>query len=214
MHTYTQASAALSAALIVIAATSGLATAQSDEGDSIIDEVFDDDDSESRLSALREAGSFGVGYAKGWASRITAGVTDLVGDEETWSVNATASTLRSDITTHAGDYESWLNNRTTADTSRDVLEVTVENETASETFYVAADVENGTYRNLTATGSTNRTVDETCTLSGRAAEEAPGELETFRSEYVTANESVPPGYLGRMAAEYSEGIDCTFDTSS
>lgn len=172
--------------------------------------VAADSDDETVLDMVSEAGDFVDtvgGVATGLVERAKS--IDVFGDDkESWSAEAkaTAPSRRSNATL----YEAWLSSRLTASTSRDVLEVVVENETDGEVVYVVADVSNESYENLTATRSTSRAIDATCRLEKSAGENAPDELDTFREEYVVPDKNVSRELIGRFAAQYKGQIGCSF----
>lgn len=201
MHRSTAVVIALSLVVAGIGVATGPAAAQSDDGD-FLDTLTGDAD--GPVEAVVNAGDFLYGMAVGEASA-------LVADDPDYDSFQVALDLRNDINGNDDAYQQWLNDRVDASETRNVVQVTVKGPQAENQsrFWIISDVQNGTYQNLGATGSTNRTIDESCTLSGRAAENAHEELETFRAEYVQPNESVDQSYMGRLAAEY-DGVSCTF----
>jgi len=204
MHRYTAASCSLAVLAITVALIAGAVTgpvaAQSDDT-SVLDVITGDAD--SAFEAAQNSAKFVAGWVDGKIEKLAA-------DETEHSAAGVAATLREDINGNATAYQQWLNDRLQASTDRAVLQVTVENETDSARFYVVTDVSNGSYENLRATTNTSKTVGESCMLSGRAAANAPDELDTFRTEYVDANRSVDTSHTGRLAAEYDDEISCTF----
>ena len=179
-----------------------------DDGESVLDGLSDDEDS-SILDSIGETADFVGGQAKGLYARAKA--YDLLEDEsETWSTEAKAEAVRSEVASNATLYESWLNSQLTASTDRDVLSVTIRNETSETTVYVVSDVSNGSYHNLTAVNETSRTVDETITLEERAGRNAPEELVEFRERTAIPEETVSKGTLGRFSTEYSGQIETSF----
>lgn len=173
----------------------------------ILNEVLDDDDDSGLIEGVAAAADFAYGYAVGNYEQAKA---EVFGDDGPWSANATAETLRAELATNASRYQRWLNGRLNASDSRNVLAVTVVNESAEATVYLVADVQNHSYRNLSAKRSTALVVDHSCRLEDRAGRNAPAELATFRRDVVAADGNVSSGFVGRLAAEYGERIDCSF----
>jgi len=154
--------------------------------------------SDSPLEAAQQT----VAALQAGASGYIARVSSDGGDE---SVAETADALRADINDNSGDYEAYINSRVDASTERDVLAVTLDGD-AENTTYVTADVQNGSYTNLAAVGSTDRTVDVECTLSGDLATRADDELQRFREEFVASDEDVSAAFVSRMTARYDGSL--------
>jgi len=174
----------------------------------ILHGVSDDGEESSILKSVGETADFIGGQARGLYARAQA--IDLLGDEEGWSTETKAEEVRSEVESNATLYESWLNSQLTASEDRDVLAVTIRNETSETTVYVVSDVSNGTYENVTAVNSTSRTVDETIELEGRAGRNAPDELAAFRERTVIPGDNVSRGTLGRFTTEYGGLIEVSF----
>lgn len=208
MHRYTQAVLACSLAVVMVCALAVPVAGQTGDGDGegVLDTITGDAD--GVVDKALAAADFLYGLGQGYAA-------DLISDDDAdYDAFQVALDLRNDLNGHSDAYQSYLNARSTPSETRDVLQVTVEGPDSNDsTFYVTANVVNGTYENFGATGSTNRTVDESCTLSGRAAANADDELTTFREEFVEPNETVDRAYMGRLAAEY-DGIECSFTNGS
>jgi len=175
--------------------------------DGILDGLTDDGES-STLESVGSTADYIRGYASGLYARASVA---LFGDEpESWSTERTAEAVRSEVESNSPAYESWLNSQLTASTDRDVLSITIRNETSETTVYVVSDVSSGSYENVTALNSTTRTVDESIELEGRAGRNAPDELEAFRERTVIPGENVSAGTLGRFTTEYSGLIEASF----
>jgi len=186
--------------LLVAQASVAPAAAQSDSGP--IDGMFAAAEESTVLNTLE---GLRDGFL-GRASDAVAGATD----------DRTASDMAADLQTEFNDnsasYESWANNRTTADTSLDVLELTVTQDDSSETLYLTSDVVDGDYTNTTMRNSTDRTVDESCEIEGNAARNAADELGDFREDVVGADGNVTNDYLASMGSRYGGNVDCSFST--
>jgi len=105
-----------------------------------------------------------------------------------------------------------VNNRTSASESYDTLEFTFELDGETATVYLTTDVTADGYQNASIVDTTDRTVDESCTLQGHAARKADAELATFVEDYAAQGENVTNSYLAGLAGEYSDDVDCTFST--
>ena len=196
-------------ATLLVLSTAVAAPAAADSGEESVLESA----SETTEGALETAGALAdaaAGAAKGYAARVAAYSPF---DETEWSTEESATEVKSEISSNGTVYAAWLSERIDATEERDTLAVEISNRTDSSTVYVVADARNGSYENLTAKRSTSRTVDERCTLKDRAGRNASDELETFRERFVVPNEDLDPGYLGRMGAEYSGEIECSFTDS-
>jgi hypothetical protein len=136
---------------------------------------------------------------------VRGGLARLSSEDDGQSVAEAADTLRTNINDNSGEYESYINARVDATEDRDVLAVTLDGD-SENTTYVTADVTNGSYTNLTATGSTDRTVDVECTLSGDLATRADDELERFHEEFVTTDEDVSGAFVSRMGTRYDGSL--------
>lgn len=203
MHRITTLIITFSVLLAGIGVASVPAAAQSDDA-SILDEVVGT--SEGIASDIRDGASFTYAYYKTKALNAFA---DDDGDPE-WSATDTRDALHNPIDGNNSAYQSWLNARLDAASDRDTLQIRLDNGTSTATLFLVADVENGSYQGFNARETTDRTVDESCTLAGDAGANAPAELDTFYTEYVEPGENVSTSFTGRLAAEYKDDIDCTF----
>lgn len=124
-----------------------------------------------------------------------------------------AGDISSEVNNHSAAYEEYINKRVAASNNTDVIEVRcryAENgELTTSTVYIVADVANGEYQNLSAVSSTNRTVDETVVLTGKATEEMPDELVTFREDYVATNTTPPKSYEPKLGSKYASYVHGT-----
>ena len=188
------------AVLLVAQAAVGPAAGQSESGP--LDSAFSAAEESTVLNSLE-------GLRDGIFGRISDSVAGATDDR-------TAADMATDLQTEYNDnsaaYERWMNNRTTADTSLDVLELTISQDDSSETLYLTADVVDGSYTNTTMRNSTDRTVDESCELEGNAARNAADELGEFREDFVTEDTNVTNDYLTSMASRYGGNVDCSFST--
>jgi len=187
-------------AVLLVAHAVGPVAGQSDSGP--LDSAFSAAEESTVLNSLE-------GLRDGIMGRISDSVAGATDDR-------TAADMAVDLQTEYNDnsdaYEGWMNNRTTADTSLDVLELTISQDDQSETLYLTADVVDGSYTNTTMQNSTDRTVDESCELEGNAARNAADELGEFREDFVATDGNVTADYLSSMGTRYGGNVDCSFST--
>lgn len=170
------------------------AAAQTDDGP-IIDLIDGEDD--GILAGI-----------EGFLDGIIARFTDPAADR---SASEAADDLRSEFNAHNDSLETWVNDRTTADTDANVLELTLDPEgDGDETVYLVADVNGSDYENATLTTSTDRSVDESCTLEDAAAANAADELDAFHNRFVTEDRDVTPRYRSRLKGQYAGDVSCSF----
>lgn len=191
----------LAVALVVLVAMAGAApVAAQDSDEPPLADVFVDEGGEPTLvaKALSEVSDV-YSVARSFATGI--------GDDTTATEAADAA--QTEFNDHSSAYDTYVNQRTNASTSADVLKVTFDLE-ATDTRYVVADVNGSDYENVSMVTSTDRQVDESCTLSGSAARSAADELEQFHEEYVKPGENPTATYLAMMNAQYSGVTNCSF----
>ncbi len=184
------------AALVLVASLSGGVAAQES---SVVDDLLDGED-DGVLASVQA-------YGSGWVDRIFAEDTGETAEEAAQNTQATFNGNNSTI-------QSWVNNRTTASEAYDVLEFTFEVDGESSTVYLTSNVTSDGYRNASMVDSTDRTVDESCTLEGHAAQQADTELAAFVDHYAEPGKNVTNSYLAGLAGEYGGSVDCTFDTEA
>lgn len=172
-----------------------------------------DDDSESILNSVIEAESGDrldaiLGAASGFYARAQ-NMFQARADDQTPAEHA--ADTKQVFNDNNETLLTYVNDRSTASTDADVvaLRFTEEDET-SETIYLVADVNNSTYQSAQMVNSTDRTVDEECTLEDSATRNADEELDTFVTEFATGNENTTSRYRSRMVTEYSGKVSCTF----
>jgi hypothetical protein len=193
---------ALALVLVLLAAgvapTTALAQSDSEDED-LSDAIFG-----AAVSAVEDPLGAASKFSA-WGQGVAANVGAWAGDPD-----RTPSECASDLTTeyneHNATYEEYVNSRTKAEETRDVVRIDCQQdedgETTTETVYLVADVQDGNYTNSRIVDSTDRTVDERVLLTGVATEDAPDDLETFRTEYAADDETPPPAYRGRMTGKY------------
>jgi ribosomal protein S6 len=206
--------AAALAALLVLATVGAAPLAVADHDESDASSVFDgvvsveeDDsaDNSSMLDGVRRAASRIAGAASGTLARLTDRGTDQTASEA-------ADSAQAEFNSHNATIQSYINARASASTDANVLELTFEIDDKTATRYVVADVNtsDGTYENASMVSSTNREVDESCSLEEQAADNAATEIETFVEEFASEGEDMSASYQGRMASQYAGEVDCSF----
>jgi hypothetical protein len=171
----------------------------------------EDDDSVLGDLTSEQASGFAAGI-RGRIGALLSGLFDW-GEPETTAPEACAD-LRETVSSNSAAIQPWVNNRTTANTSLDVLAIECVVEDTSETDYIVADVDNGSYVNGTMVDETSRTVDETCVLEDDAAVSASAEAETFVEEFAESGEPVSEEYMSRLTAQYGGKVSCSFTGES
>jgi len=194
MHTKHITSVAVAALLVLAGVGAAPVTAQES---SVVDDLLDGED--DGLVASIQA------YGSGLVDRIFAEETGETAAEAAQSTQDTFNGNNSTI-------ESWVNNRTSASESYDVLEFTFEVGDETSTVYLTSNATSDGYQNASMVDSTERTVDESCTLEGHAAQQADTELATFVENYAEPGKNVTNSYLAGLAGKYGGSVDCTFDT--
>lgn len=193
--------------VVVLTVVAAPVAAQSDEDTGIGDAILG-----AAVDVAEDPTAAAKSFAA-WGRGIAANVGGSIGAPDRTAAEC-AGDLQTELTDHNATYEQYLNDRITASTSRDVVRIDCrvedDSETTTETVYIVANVTNGTYTDTRAVDTTERVVDHRIVLSGVAAEDAPDDLETFREEYASENETPPPAYKGRMKGKYMGHVEGTF----
>jgi len=199
-------------ALFIMLAMLVPATPLAQSSDSPIDDFFasDDGDGGGILETASTWAETGYAIATGLRKRVTNTVTETVGLGDQADAETAADDLQQVANDNAAELQVYANDRVTADADFDVLKVdfSVDGETA--TLYIVADVVDGNYTNASVVKSTERTVDESCTLQGAAARSADDELKQFVNNYVDDDKNVSAALVSRVSSEYGGLIDCSF----
>lgn len=157
--------------------------------------------SEDPIEAAQQTAAAVSAWAQGAATRVTG----VGASDESETVAETSADLRAVVNDNSASFERYVNARVDATADRDVVAVTLDGDTENTT-YVTADVQNESYTNLSAVGTTDRDVDVECTLSGDLATRADDELERFHSEFVSDDENVSAAFVSRMGARYDGSL--------
>lgn len=208
--THTRAAAVLVVGLVLVSSLpAGVATAQSDEDDgSVLSDVLD-----VEVSGLGDTVDGFLGVVQGLVDRGSAAISGA-----NRSVTDCRADLMAEFNQHSDAYVSELNAATSPSSDRDVLQVRcVEDprrpwaDSEATSFYIVANVSDGSYTNASAVETTNRTVDETVVLKGIAREQLADDLATYRETYIEGNETVGKAYQQRMTAKYAGNVYGTVD---
>lgn len=199
-------------AVAVVVAAALISAPVSAQTDSPIDDLFgDDEDAEGGIldtasSVLQQA----FGFVTGARNRVSRWVSTATGLSDPIDASTAADDLQAVGNDHAAQVQAYANDRVNASTSYDVFEIEFRIDGDTATRYVTADVVNGSYENASVDASTDRPVDESCTLEGAAARNAADELESFVENYVEPDRDVDRRLFSEIAAEYGGSIGCTF----
>lgn len=178
----------------IVGAGAGIASAQDADDGGVIESI------RTVTSWLDAAIGWGVGH-----------VESLLDEPADRDAVQAAADLAAEYNDSSGDIEAWANARVDATTSADVLELTFEVDGETATRYLVADVEGDDYANTSVVPSTNRSVDESCTLEDDAARNAADELAAFEDQFVDPDEDVSSRFLGRLDSRYDGQVDCSFN---
>jgi hypothetical protein len=90
----------------------------------------------------------------------------------------------------------------------EVVQITFDQTDAEESVYLVAEYNetSNAYDSAAMVNTTDRSVDETVTVSGMAADNAADEIEAFHSEFVEDNEDVTTSWLASKWAAYNEDL--------
>ncbi|ELZ14409.1 hypothetical protein C478_07287 [Natrinema thermotolerans DSM 11552] len=156
--------------------------------------------------------------ASGWMDRVTHSTTSFLGLGGSGpSAEEVATNVADEYNNNSAAYESWADEHAGVYAGHDTVEITFKTGGDTATRYLTADIvtENGseTYANSSVVKSIpdDRTVDETVTVSGLAAENAASELETLRTEYIETGETIQrnDATVVKMWATYSGDIEAS-----
>jgi len=195
MHTKLASGAV--AVMLLLAAVSGGVVAQ--EEDSVVGDLLDGED-DGLIESVQA-------YAGGFIDRVLADETDETAAE---AAQRTQETFNGNAST----IQAWVNNRTTASDAYDVLAFTFEVDGETATVYLTSNATADGYQNASMVDTTERTVDDSCTLQDHAGRGADSELATFVEDYAVPGENVTNSYLAGLAGEYRGDVDCTFSTGT
>jgi hypothetical protein len=108
---------------------------------------------------------------------------------------------------HSGDFVDYANDRNVS--GGEVVQITFDQTDASETIYLVAEYNQSSdqYDSAQMVNTTDRSVDETVTVSGMAADNAAAEIKAFHSEFVADNEDVTTSWLAKQWAAYNEDLE-------
>jgi hypothetical protein len=199
------------ATLVVLALLAGAAAPAAanhdttDEDAGIADSLFgtsDSDDGGLVDSAIQTAGA-AFGVVSGQADRAL--YASPFGPEPDSAETNAEDTMQA-FNDHSGDFVTYANDRNVS--GGEVVQITFDQADASETIYLVAayNETSDSYESAEMVNTTDRSVDETVTVSGMAADNAASEIEAFQSEFVEDNEDVTTSWLASKWAAYNEDL--------
>jgi hypothetical protein len=122
------------------------------------------------------------------------------------SAEANADDTMQAFNEHSSDFVAYANDRNVS--GGEVVQITFDQRDAEETIYLVAEYNQTSdqYDSAQMVNTTDRTVDETVTVSGMAADNAAEEIEAFHSEFVESNADVTTSWLAKQWAAYNEDL--------
>lgn len=184
-------------ALVLVLAAVTVATPASAQSDECADAV---------LESVCEANAAFWAYAGGLSDRAADVATGIVSDT---GAETAADDFQSTFNSHNETIEAWVNDRTNASTDRDVVALTFRESGSGTTVYLVATVNNSSYQDSHVVDSTDRSVDESCTLEAAAARNADSETQRFHDEFAEPDTDLTDAYVRQMAGRYGGKVDCT-----
>ena len=207
--------------LVVLAAASGAAIAQSGETDSgsdpfgIIntssDTAFGDGDGDLELSDLRTISPTSVysGYKTRFGHTVDSALGSYWGEDP--SADAVAENTSAFVNNNNESIRTYINANAHNDTNLseyNVIKVIGEDERGNTaTRYVVGDVSNGNLTSLRVVNSTPRTVDLTVMIDPALTEQLPTEIRDLHSEFVAADQQLTKKEVQRLGFAYKGQIE-------
>jgi len=196
----------LSLLLVVASITAGGVAAQ-ETNEEFVDEILSDGGDQSRLWGLGE----GIGgIVRGNLARVLHQIGVFSGVKDSPAPSEEAAEVQQFFNERSGDFVAYANDRVNASDEWDTLAISYELDDEQVTHYVIANHSNDTYDNASIVNSTDRTVDDRCTLEGPAARNAKEELETGYQAFIESGDAPDPSYMGRLTGAYKPYVECSF----
>ncbi len=195
-------------ALLLIASISGGVTAQTEDENSLFEQLTGEDTDDKTLGDRVDAVTAAIdGYLERatYAASSTQATLDGTSDAERAQGYATNATEV--YNTHNETIESYTNKRVNVTVANwDTIAVEFGVGEATATRYLVADAENGNFVNSKMVNDTTRDVDHTLELDGYAAKNAGKELSYFAEEYAAVDRNVDGSLMTRLQA-YAPNVD-------
>jgi hypothetical protein len=199
------------ALLVVLAGLTGAVAAQTDDGP--IGDLVDDEDDEW-LQERSEEFAFARGVAAGMASNALDRVPFVGDDEEPPAATTVAADVERLLEGNESAIVTYADGRLDPATSYDTVEVTYDIEDDTATHYIVANATDTDWAGFKVVNSTTKTVDESCTLTENAAENAPEELATMLHEFIRPDEYPDSKYVGELTGTYAGQVNCSFEVTN
>lgn len=201
---------ALVALVLVVAAVApaSVAAQQTDPLDGLL--VEDDDGGVDVSASLVRAAQGIAGVVEGRTAAAQSFVSGVLGTREPVDPDQEVADIQSFVNERSSEFVEYANGRLDPSDEHDVVEIeyTIDGETAS---HVVVGTHNDTeWTGVEVVNSTDKTIDETCTLSGDAARNASEELERLYNEFIKPDETPTPRAIGRLTGRYNNDVECSF----
>jgi hypothetical protein len=195
------------AVLAVLALLAGAAPAAANHDSTTQDEGLADSlfgTSDSNDTGVVDTVSAAIGVASGTLDRARYQYSPFGPEPD--SAEANAEDTMQAFNEHSGDFVDYANDRNVS--GGEVVQITFDQTDATETIYLVAEYNqtSDAYESAEMVNATDRSVDETVTVSGMAADNAADEIEAFHSEFVESNEDVTTSWLASKWAAYNEDL--------
>ncbi len=195
-------------ALLLVASISGGVVAQTEEENSLFEQLTGDDADEKTLGDRVDAVTAAVDgyleravYTAGSAQATLNGTSDVDRAQE-YAADATEV-----YNAHNETIEQYTNKRVSVTVaSWDTVAVEFGVGDATATRYLVSNAENGDFANSRMVNDTTREVDHTLRLDGYAAKNADKELSYFVEEYAAEDKDIDASLMTRMQA-YAPNIE-------
>jgi hypothetical protein len=205
----------LIATLAVLALLAGAAipaaashdTTDSDADSSVTDALFgtSDSDDDGLVGDITRTVGGGLGVASGTLDRVAYQYSPFGPEPDSAEQNA-EETMQA-FNERSESFVTYANDRNVS--GGEVVQITFDQADAEETIYLVAEYNqtSDAYESAEMVNTTDRTVDETVTVSGMAADNAAAEIEAFHSEFVEPNDDVTTSWLAKQWAAYNEDLE-------
>ena len=171
-----------------------------DEG--LADSLFGTSDSND--TSVLDTVSAAIGVASGTLDRARYQYSPFGPEPD--SAEANAEDTMQAFNENAGDFVAYANDRNVS--GGEVVQITFDQNDAEETIYLVAayNQTSDSYESAAMVNTTDRSVDETVSVSGMAADNAADEIEAFHETFVDPNDDVTTSWLAKQWAAYNEDL--------
>jgi|GEM_PF-783225 hypothetical protein len=192
------------AAMLLIAGMSGAVVAQTDEEDSLFEQLTgtDTDDDATFGERVDATTAALVGYQDRVAYSVSTAQAKLSGDTTDADLaEEYAEDTQSTFNANNATLEDYVNARVNVNVSDwDTIAVEHRAGDASATVYLLSENSSGDFADSRMVNTTTRTVDHTLVLEDNAAESASEELTYFTDDYAATGKDVDRPLITRMQA--------------